>query len=209
MAMATRGADGIYYTETTKARTSYVQPTEAPDRSDSEASAQALSDIIGEAIAQTTAPLKRRVKELELQLAETRGALDVLRGRGIPGTLNIRGTYDSRSTYNRLDVCAFNGASWVAKRDGPGPCPGDDWQLLSAPGKRGVQGLRGATGPAGTLTFQGTSFDRQGMQIRTNVGSIQLIKNVTVDPQDFSLKFTAADDSTLTINLLPLFEAYY
>jgi hypothetical protein len=30
----------------------------------------------------------------------------------------------------------MHGDSFVAKRDNPGICPGDGWQLLSGPGKR-------------------------------------------------------------------------
>jgi hypothetical protein len=52
---------------------------------------------------------------LELALAQANGALDVLRGRGVPGTLNIKGTFDARSVYSYLDVVAYNGASWCAK----------------------------------------------------------------------------------------------
>ena len=42
----------------------------------------------------------------------------------------------------------------MARRDNPGPCPGDGWQLLASvgktgrPGERGGIGTRGPAGPA-------------------------------------------------------------
>jgi hypothetical protein len=73
---------------------------------------------------------------------------DGVDGRGFA----IRGTWLEAGEYQRMDVVAMNGASFVAKRDAPGPCPGDGWQLLSSQGKRGQtgeRGERGATGPRG------------------------------------------------------------
>jgi hypothetical protein len=49
-------------------------------------------------------PLAKRIKALELQLAETRGALDVLRGKGAPGAFRAKGTYDARASYKYLDT---------------------------------------------------------------------------------------------------------
>jgi hypothetical protein len=40
---------------------------------------------------------------------------------------------------------ALGGASFGARRDDPGPCPGDGWQLIAAQGKRGNAGERGAS----------------------------------------------------------------
>ncbi|MFZ4605160.1 MAG: hypothetical protein ACOYM5_02780 [Caulobacter sp.] len=57
----------------------------------------------------------------------------------------IRGTWSDAETYSRLNVVALNGASFVARRDDPGPCPGDGWQLMSAQGKRGAPGERGVS----------------------------------------------------------------
>ena len=48
-----------------------------------------------------------------------------------------------RST-QRYDAVALNGGSFLALHDKPGACPGPGWQLLSAPGKRGVAGDRRA-----------------------------------------------------------------
>jgi hypothetical protein len=167
-------------------------------------------EAAGTALGETREDLEKRIKALELQLAEVRGALDVLRGAGIPGCLRLRGTHDSKTIYNRLDVVAYNGCSWAAKEDNPGELPGKGWQLLSAAGKRGAPGERGPQGPAGPApTWIGGSFSLRGMTIETSTGSISLFKSIKVDPENFAIKFTASDDSTLTISLLPLFESYH
>jgi hypothetical protein len=58
----------------------------------------------------------------------------------------IRGTHDPLAAYNASDVVAKDGASFVARRDNPGSCPGPGWQLLAKQGQRGVAGERGAPG---------------------------------------------------------------
>jgi len=64
----------------------------------------------------------------------------------------VRGTYSDGEQYRGLDIVAFNKGSFIAKRDNPGPIPGDGWQLLTAhggKGEKGVQGPRGDRGPSG------------------------------------------------------------
>jgi hypothetical protein len=58
----------------------------------------------------------------------------------------IRGTFDVRAKYTLGDVVALDGASFIARRDNPGSCPGAGWQLLARQGQRGVAGERGAPG---------------------------------------------------------------
>jgi hypothetical protein len=69
----------------------------------------------------------------------------------------VRGTYDSDAEYRCLDVAMVGGSSFVALKNAPGPCPGDDWQLLCSrgsrgnlgpSGERGIMGLRGERGAA-------------------------------------------------------------
>jgi len=90
----------------------------------------------------------------------------------------IRGTHDAACTYSELDVVAMNGASFVAKRDDPGPCPGDGWQLMAAQGKRGAPGERGAMGEKGERGQPGpgvveAAVDDEGvLQIRHSDGSV-------------------------------------
>jgi hypothetical protein len=64
-------------------------------------------------------------------------------------SLHVRGTYSSDETYAELDIVATGGASFIARRDKPGACPGDDWQLIARQGQRGVGGERGPKGERG------------------------------------------------------------
>jgi hypothetical protein len=64
-------------------------------------------------------------------------------------TPNVCGTYDVREKYARLDVVAFDGAAFIARRDNPGLCPGDGWQLLVSRAKTGDRGQRGPRGERG------------------------------------------------------------
>jgi hypothetical protein len=61
----------------------------------------------------------------------------------------VRGTFAADQDYQALDIVALNGAAFAARRDAPGPCPGDGWQMVAAQGKRGQIGERGALGPKG------------------------------------------------------------
>ena len=68
-------------------------------------------------------------------------------------SFEVLGTYDPAKQYQKLSVVALNGASFSAKRDNPGPCPGEGWQLMATqgkqgkPGERGERGLKGDAGP--------------------------------------------------------------
>jgi hypothetical protein len=170
-----------------------------------------FGEEIGEAIGDMTGPLEKRIKTLELELAQTRGAVDILRGRGAPGTFNLKGNYDPRTSYAYLDVVVRDSSSFVARRDNPGSCPGDDWQMIACGGKRGATGEKGERGPAGPApVLVGAKFSHRGMEIETGSGdAIPLFKSVAVNPADFSLRFTASDNSTLTISLLPLFQSFH
>jgi hypothetical protein len=88
-------------------------------------------------------------------------------------SIAIRGTYDESAEYRELDVVVLGGASFVARQDSPGTCPGPGWQLWAAqgkrgqpgePGKRGEPGLRGLPGPAVVRL----GIDENGMQTLTN-----------------------------------------
>ena len=54
----------------------------------------------------------------------------------------------------------------------------------------------------------GATVGRRGMEIETSAGPIPLVKSVAVDAQNFTLKVIAADDSALTISLLPMFQEF-
>jgi hypothetical protein len=62
-------------------------------------------------------------------------------------TKHVRGTYDPTATYKSFDIVACNGASFIARRDDPTDCPGADWQMIAAQGKRGIAGPKGDPAP--------------------------------------------------------------
>jgi hypothetical protein len=67
-------------------------------------------------------------------------------------SFRIRGTWAAAKTYKELDLVMLNGTSFVAKRDAPGDCPGEGWQVVALVGKKGAEGDRGpyrAEGHAG------------------------------------------------------------
>jgi hypothetical protein len=64
-------------------------------------------------------------------------------------SLEVVGTYSPTVRYRALDVVATGGASFVARVDDPGPCPGDGWQLIAAQGKKGNPGRDGVDGKNG------------------------------------------------------------
>jgi hypothetical protein len=43
----------------------------------------------------------------------------------------VRGTYSAEKKYRCLDIVARDGSSFIARRDFPGACSGEDWQLLA------------------------------------------------------------------------------
>jgi hypothetical protein len=64
----------------------------------------------------------------------------------------VRGLHDTSEKYRRFDLVVANGSEWRAKRDDPGPLPGNGWALSAQKGdrgKRGEQGDRGLQGPPG------------------------------------------------------------
>jgi hypothetical protein len=64
-------------------------------------------------------------------------------------SLTVAGTYNATVRYRALDTVALNGASFAARVDDPGPCPGDDWQMIASQGKKGQPGRDGVDGRAG------------------------------------------------------------
>src|SRR5262249_8422949 len=59
----------------------------------------------------------------------------IARGGSDAITPQVLGTYQEDVEYHRLDIVALNGSSFIARRDNPGPCPGEGWQLLASAGR--------------------------------------------------------------------------
>lgn len=100
-----------------------------------------------------------------------RAGRDGAAGRGI----NVRSTWSAAETYAANDLVALDGGSFVARRDDPGPCPGEGWQLVAMrgkPGKPGEKGDKGDTvkgdrGPPGP-GVAALSIDETGLVVLTN-----------------------------------------
>jgi hypothetical protein len=69
----------------------------------------------------------------------------------------VRGTWREGETYHSLNIVALNGCGFVARKDDPGPCPGDGWQLIASAGRPGKPGPKGERGPAGAVGEHGPS----------------------------------------------------
>ena len=95
-----------------------------------------MEQVFGEVLATSTHDLR---DELNKALANLRAQR----------SLTVCGTYSGDVRYRMLDVVALNGASFAAKRDDPGVCPGDDWQLVASQGKKGQAGADGRNGRDG------------------------------------------------------------
>jgi hypothetical protein len=91
---------------------------------------------------------------------------------GVDGrSLRVRGTWREGDAYAALDIVALNGGSFIARRDDPGECPGDGWQSLTLPGKRGQQGEAGKKGERGEKGERGPGIagwdiDRDAYTVR-------------------------------------------
>ena len=60
------------------------------------------------------------------------------------------GLYKPDETYRAMDVVAWDGKEWRARRDDPGaPGEGDGWMITAMRGAKGERGLRGETGERG------------------------------------------------------------
>jgi len=110
------------------------------------------TEVTGEVVAalrvETVDAIEKRVGPLAREVAELRGAMDVMRSLGHAG-LRLRGSYDSTATYLAHDLVTHDGSAFAACRDKPGLCPGEDWQMLASRGDRGERGGRGPRGERG------------------------------------------------------------
>jgi hypothetical protein len=206
----------IRFSDRITRRASSARPAQQTDWGERNAMVELIGDHvshlakeIGDHVADLETDLQRKIKALELGLAQANGALDILKGKGVPGLPNPRGTHDNKVIYSRLDIVTRDSSSFIALRDNPGACPGDGWQMVACGGKKGPQGDRGPKGDKGDPpTFAGVGFSADGIQLRTSAGAIPILRSISVDPGDFSLKLVAPDGSTLRVSLLKLFREY-
>ena len=96
-------------------------------------------------VTEVVAVLQREMQQTVLEMRAASRPMDGRDGR----SLNVRGTYDPGASYFTLDIVVCDGASFIACRDNPGPCPGDGWQLSARQGKRGPPGPQGERGEKG------------------------------------------------------------
>lgn len=73
--------------------------------------------------------------------------------------IEVRSTFDPSEAYRRLNIVALNGAAFIARKDDPGPCPGEGWQVIAMQGKQGKPGMKGDTG-MGLRGLPGASITR-------------------------------------------------
>ena len=67
----------------------------------------------------------------------------------------VRGTWSEAETYAALDIVALSGSGFIARRDAPGPCPGEGWQLIASAGRQGIKGPPGEPGERGVSGERG------------------------------------------------------
>jgi hypothetical protein len=103
------------------------------------------SAVLAEVLSTLSDDLNRQIEKGIVELRLAARVQDGADGR----SFRIRSTFNPRERYKALDVVALNGASFVAQQDDPGPCPGDNWQLLCSQGKKGQAGRDGVDGRAG------------------------------------------------------------
>lgn len=115
----------------------------------------------------------------------------LLAARGRDATeIEHRGVYDSAADYARNNIVALDGGSFMALRDAPGQCPGEDWRLLVSRGKPGKPGDRGPPGVSGVQGLPGPGIDK-----------------AIID--GFSLVLVRGDGELVSCSLRSAFEEYH
>lgn len=98
--------------------------------------------------------------------------------RGADGrSLRLRETWSADEEYRELDIVTLNGASFAARKDDPGECPGPDWKLLASQGKRGAPGERGQRGEPGSAgpPVKAIAIDDEGLLTLENADGSKVI----------------------------------
>lgn len=112
---------------------------------------------------------------------------------------NVRATWAETETYAALDIVALNGCSFIARRDGPGVCPGEGWQLIASAGKPGIKGAPGERGDRGEPGSRGLPG-----------ASAPLIVGWTIDAKAYTATPVLSDQSPAApLELRGLFEQFH
>ena len=112
---------------------------------------------------------------------------------------NVRGTWSEAETYAALDIVALGGSGFIARRDAPGLCPGDGWQLIASAGKPGIKGPKGEPGDRGEPGARGLPG-----------ASAPLIVGWTIDRKAYAATPILSDQSPAPpLELRALFEQFH
>lgn len=103
---------------------------------------------LGRSVAEARLQLREIESAVEKKLAQLKNGEDGKPGergeRGEQGpagqSFTVRGLFNPQESYRALDVVSLDGGAFVAKRDNPGMCPGDGWQIIAMRGKTGPKG---------------------------------------------------------------------
>lgn len=85
-----------------------------------------------------------------------------------------RGSYETDTTYNELDVVEFNGSSYIARKSVTGVTPGIDdtsWGLIANKGIKGDEGDQGPKGDRGPQGSMGPAGDKGDKGDKGDTGS--------------------------------------
>jgi hypothetical protein len=111
----------------------------------------------------------------------------------------VRGTWSEAETYAALDIVALGGSGFIARRDAPGPCPGDGWQLIASAGRAGIKGPAGERGERGEPGARGLPG-----------ASAPLIVGWSIDRKAYTATPILSDQSPApAIELRALFEQFH
>jgi hypothetical protein len=97
-------------------------------------------------------------------------------------------------------MVALNGSGFIARRDDPGPCPGEGWQLIASCGKPGKPGLKGERGDRGEPGEKG----ERGLPGR----DAAQLKGFRVDKKNYTLTPIMSNGELEPIKLRDYFEQY-
>jgi hypothetical protein len=155
--MTTRSGDGTHWSEPRETPAPVVAANgwegwETWLRSHLDVERDLTVEVVGEVVAalraETARTVEKMIEPVRREVAEMRGAMDVMRSLGHAG-FRLRGSFDAAADYLAHDVVVRNGSSFVALRDRPGACPGEHWQLVASKGNRGERGGPGPRGERG------------------------------------------------------------